>query len=320
VYGGKLPDKKICNSIWLLEWRTKEWWQLQHSSGPAPEERKYHTAEIMFPYFLVYAGEASTDLDDLWVYNFLTLSWTEVHPEGPKPRARRFHSSVLLGNTMYVMGGCYNKYEPLNDMWAMDLSSLESGSLSQLVWRQVELCGNYLPRWGHSSTTKDGKIYIFGGKIAQDVRNDLYVIDPAIRSVNVVPTKNEPSHRRRHTSVFFGRTLLVFGGFNGNYFDDFYCLTLNVGAISIPPAQLARDMEDLVNNAKFEYSVLTTSDTLRLYVHRSILRRKLGSDADAFLEQLETITLKEATKSLKEVYTGLDFSLSLDKLKAPEAQ
>lgn len=94
-------------------------------SGPAPEERKYHIAEIMFPYFLVFAGEASTDLDDLWIYNFLTLSWTEVHPEGQKPKARRFHSSVLLNNCLYITGGCYNKYDPLNDMWAMDLTPLE---------------------------------------------------------------------------------------------------------------------------------------------------------------------------------------------------
>lgn len=54
------------------------------------------------------------------------------------------------------------------------------------------------------------------------------MIDPISRTVKVIPTKNEPSHRRRHSSVFFGRTLLVFGGFNGNYFDDFYCLTLHV--------------------------------------------------------------------------------------------
>lgn len=28
VYGGKLPDKKSCNYVWVLDWRSKHWLQL----------------------------------------------------------------------------------------------------------------------------------------------------------------------------------------------------------------------------------------------------------------------------------------------------
>ena len=51
----------------------------------------------------------------------ITMSWTEMRPEGVKPRARRFHSSALVGNWLYVIGGCFNKYEQLGDIWGMDL-------------------------------------------------------------------------------------------------------------------------------------------------------------------------------------------------------
>jgi len=86
-----------------------------------PEERKYHIAELIYPHMLVFGGESSTDLDDLWLYNMITMSWTEMRPEGVKPRARRFHSSALVGNWLYVIGGCFNKYEQLGDIWGMDL-------------------------------------------------------------------------------------------------------------------------------------------------------------------------------------------------------
>lgn len=67
---------------------------------PAPWERTYHSAEFLFPYLVVFGGEGVADLDDLWVFNFLTLSWKEVHiPKNKvRPCARRFHSSALVKN------------------------------------------------------------------------------------------------------------------------------------------------------------------------------------------------------------------------------
>ena len=43
-----------------------------------PEERTYHSAEFVYPYLVVFGGEALVDLDDLWVFNFETEEWTEV--------------------------------------------------------------------------------------------------------------------------------------------------------------------------------------------------------------------------------------------------
>jgi hypothetical protein len=35
-------------------------------------------------------------------------------------------------------------------------------------------------------------------------------------------------------------------------------------------------MEELVNNSKFNCTVVTTADKYRLYIHPAIIRRKLG--------------------------------------------
>lgn len=223
MYGGKLPDKKSCNSVWVLDWHTKEWLRLpcsKHATSAdsvvVPEERKYHVAELLHPYMVVFGGESTTDLDDLWLHNFATMTWQEVRPNGPKPRARRFHSSAMVGNWLYVIGGCFNKYEQLGDIWAMNLGPLTRDRPQELRWEDLtnSFSGSYLQRWGHTSTAKDDKIYVFGGKVAQHERNDVYAIDLLTKTITPLCTVNEPSHRRRHTAVFVGASLLVFGGFN----------------------------------------------------------------------------------------------------------
>ena len=77
------------------------------------------------------------DLDDLWVFNLETKKWAEIPiaKDSSRPCGRRFHSSCLIGNTFYVIAGCYSKYRPLNDVYSIDLTSLiKTGSFDNLTW------------------------------------------------------------------------------------------------------------------------------------------------------------------------------------------
>lgn len=73
-----------------------------------------------------------TDCDDLWVFNFETLKWSEViFPQNAvRPCGRRFHTSCMVGNEFFVIGGCYSKYRPLSDIFSIDLTRLiQTGSV-----------------------------------------------------------------------------------------------------------------------------------------------------------------------------------------------
>ncbi len=86
---------------------------------------------MKFPYLAVFGGEGVTDLDDLWIFNFKTLGWTEVKFEKDnfKPCARRFHSSCMINNEIFVVAGCHGKYRCLSDVYSLDLTPLiETGS------------------------------------------------------------------------------------------------------------------------------------------------------------------------------------------------
>lgn len=53
-----------------------------------------------------------------------------------KPAARRFHSSALVGNEMYIIGGCYNRYRSLNTIFSLDLTQMiKERDFTNLKWK-----------------------------------------------------------------------------------------------------------------------------------------------------------------------------------------
>jgi len=56
----------------------------------------------------------------------------------------------------------------------------------------------------------------------------LYVFDPKKNTLTEIAVEKAtlPKARRRHASAFIGSTLLIFGGYNGNYMKDFNFITI----------------------------------------------------------------------------------------------
>ena len=82
-----------------------------------------------------------------------------------------------------------------------------------------------LARWGHASVYHDGKLYVFGGRREED-RNDILTYDLKTEQWNMVNSKGVFSHvprpRRRHSAVFLGNQMVIFGGFDGGFFNDMH--------------------------------------------------------------------------------------------------
>lgn len=165
-------------------------------------------------------------MDDLWTFNLLSSKWTEIKFDRTKtyPCARRFHTSVLIENSFYVIAGCYGKYRCLSDVFRIDLSSyLKNGTCEGTHWEQIKLKGSsFLTRWGHTSSLYNNQIFVFGGRFSSDLQ-DIIVIDPSKSTLRTLKVMGElPRARRRHSSNFIGSCLIVFGGFNGEYFNDLH--------------------------------------------------------------------------------------------------
>uniref|UniRef100_A0A915Q0U8 Uncharacterized protein n=1 Tax=Setaria digitata TaxID=48799 RepID=A0A915Q0U8_9BILA len=82
----------------------------------------------------------------------------------------------------------------------------------------IETPGN---RTGHTVVTYEGKIYMWGGFIAQfELCSKLYCFDPEMKTWSVIPCNGEtPPGRARHTAVVYNDMMIIYGGredhFNG---------------------------------------------------------------------------------------------------------
>mgnify|MGYP000241733760 CR=1 FL=1 len=84
----------------------------------------------------------------------------------------------------------------------------------------------FLTRWGHTSTVYDDKIYVFGGRFCNDL-NDILILDPQKDQITNAKIQGEiPKARRRHSACFLGSSMLIFGGFNGEYFNDLHYINI----------------------------------------------------------------------------------------------
>ena len=81
----------------------------------------------------------------------------ELRASGPPPSARSHHTATLLGDTLYVVGGCGAGEATLREVYALHVPSstwyapLVSGTPPAILAR-------------HTATALAGSLFIFGGR------------------------------------------------------------------------------------------------------------------------------------------------------------
>ena len=144
-----------------------------------------------------------------------------------KPQPRKFHSSAIIRNCLYMFGGIFENYQPINRIQFMDLSMVKEGNTDSVEdnvfeWRKVQLGmnqANSIGRWGHVSKVYDDCVYIFGGRNTNEL-NDLLVFNSKNNSLKKLPTQKPPEARRKPCVWMIGSILIINSGYNGNYLCD----------------------------------------------------------------------------------------------------
>lgn len=95
------------------------------------------------------------------------------------------------------------------------------------AWEKLHPHGDvYSPRTGHTVTSKDGRVYVFGGTDRRRRQQDLYQLDLASSSWSQVQTHGAlPPRRSGALGVVHESDMFIFGGYDGrdgNYFNDLY--------------------------------------------------------------------------------------------------
>ncbi|ETN24826.1 hypothetical protein PPTG_01014 [Phytophthora nicotianae INRA-310] len=182
-----------------------------------------------------------------------TLRWSKLEAVARRneepPTRRSGHSLSIVGSSGYLFGGCdyAEPPGPTNDLFALKINANAPSEWERL---RSPLNGAWPPpRWKHSATVVDNKIYIFGGFQSSSARfNDLWIFNPITldwsqsgagsgglnsnihrASVAKPVAATLPAPRGAHSAVAIRRNIYVFGGYGGTGysrrdFDDLYML------------------------------------------------------------------------------------------------
>lgn len=181
-----------------------------------PQNRTNHTAIWTGSEMLVWGGEAYGQyLDSGGRYDPLTHSWNSVSMINT-PIARKDHTAVWTGRAMLVWGGQSNsgylstvsKYDPILNLWseASDLYAPIGRINHTAVWT-----GREMLVWGGHYFSGQWNYLNSGGRYSPI--NDSWDGWDSLIGADV------PEPRARHTAIWTGEKMVVWGGefYDGNY-------------------------------------------------------------------------------------------------------
>lgn len=137
------------------------------------------------------------------------MYWSRAPVSGAPHKPVRAHTTTLVGNSVFVFGGCDSRV-CFNDLYVLDADSFH--------WSMPNVVGDVpIPLRAMTCTAVGKKLVVFGGGDGPAYCNDVYVLDtmnfrwhkPRIIGEQV------PSARRAHTACLHKNGIYVFGGGDG---------------------------------------------------------------------------------------------------------
>ena len=232
---------------------------------------------------VVVGGEScSSDLNDLWALDLENKKWLKPEIQGQESFSpKRFHTASAIQKTKVItFGGCHSEYIHMNDLNIFDMGAfLNDPDGGHVVCTKVAVDAN-IPstRWGHAAAVMgDTRLFILGGRNDKDI-NDMHCFDIEKMKWQQIELGHPiPRPRRRHSCIFISNCLVMFGGFDSEFFDDLNVMDLkkNSRGIENTPIEASTidsDFLSLLNNPidydltfKIEYvSECNDSNQMRL--------------------------------------------------------
>lgn len=176
-----------------------------HEGGPplgqSPPPRTNHTIVSYNEKLFLFGGTNGMQwFNDVWCYDFVANSWTEIDCVGFIPTPREGHAAALVNDVMYVFGGRTDEGNDLGDLSAFRISTRR--------WYSFQNMGPApSPRSGHSMTAFGKQIIVMAGEPSSGARdaNELsmsYILDTSkIRYPNDSQSGTRVPDAGRKTSV-----------------------------------------------------------------------------------------------------------------------
>lgn len=158
-----MSQTEFTGETWAFQPDCDNFVQLQPAD--APKRRGRHATASDGERMVIHGGRFRDGtsgtydvLDDTWVLDFATDTWTKLDaPGGPSPRSN--HAAALVGRKLYVYGGNASDdglaFTPLGDTWVLDLDTL--------AWTELDTTNAPPDRLFHAAATDGELLYVYAG-------------------------------------------------------------------------------------------------------------------------------------------------------------
>jgi N-acetylneuraminic acid mutarotase len=171
-------------------------------------------------------GDSNTSFNTGGRYNPSTDRWLHIGAASA-PTARSGHTAVWTGSQMIVWGGANNRGNPL----------ITGGSYnpSTNTWTATSTTNTPSGRFDHTAVWTGTQMIVWGGWVVPYTHslNTGGKYNPATNTWTATSTANAPIGRHRHTAVWTGTQMIVWGGFHDETYAHDY---LNTGGRYNPTA------------------------------------------------------------------------------------
>jgi len=193
-------------------------WSELRTCGETPQARGGHTATLVDKNLLIMGGQQHRGAGkfdyfslDPHVLNTETLTWFRPRVslgKGPEPRA--YHTTTRVGTSLYVFGGQAEKRGGTSGI----LGDMPVFDLVRMTWEACDARGKQpRPRYWHTATLLDAKLFIFGGYSGTKSLSDVHILDTeAMLWSQPAIFGDIPPALSNHSCTLVGQRLYVFGG------------------------------------------------------------------------------------------------------------
>ena len=132
-------------------------WQDLSPPGLRPIKRCLHTAAFhpAERQMIVFGGQSAGPLNDLWIFDLSTNSWSQAAADNP-PSGRFFTTSFVGSSGSFVVFGGSTSAGNTNQTWSYDFGRQQ--------WNQLEIPNPPSPRHSMMGTlVAEDRLIIFGG-------------------------------------------------------------------------------------------------------------------------------------------------------------
>lgn len=254
VWGGNTQSWSLPGDGGRYNPATDSWTATSETN--APEAPSYHSAVWTGTEMIVWGGNTYDNPFDNegGRYNPTTNSWTAMS-DSNEPEGRYLHTAVWTGNVMVVWGGAGSTgtlgdggvYNPTTNSWTAvsNTNAPVDRVLHTAVWTGTEMI-----IWGGSENYNEWPILNSGGRY-----------NPATNSWTPTNTADAPTPAARHTAVWTGDEMIVWGGCQPG--DDCYDTT-NTGGRYDPQADswMLTTLEHVPDGRYFHTAVWTGNEMI----------------------------------------------------------